>query len=204
MQICEIFYSLQGEGPHQGRPTAFVRLAGCNLACAWCDTAYAQDRKAGKNVGVDTLLDHLWRKKCRSVCFTGGEPLLQMDEMVDACRHLSALDYSVEIETNGTLDFRPVQPFASICMDVKCPSSGERSDLALLPYITAKDSVKFVVGTNEDLAYAGKVLTHCPIRGEVFISPVYGSDEKGIARWVLESELPVRFQIQLHKYLEMK
>jgi 7-carboxy-7-deazaguanine synthase len=154
MRICEIFYSLQGEGINQGRPTAFVRLAGCNLACSWCDTAHAQDPKSGKEV--------------------------------------------------RTVDFRPVQPFASICMDVKCPSSGERSDLALLPYITGNDSVKFVVGTNEDLAYVEKVLTHCPIKGEVFVSPVYGADEKGIARWVLESELPVRFQIQLHKYLEMK
>lgn len=204
MRICEIFYSLQGEGTHQGRPTAFVRLAGCNLACSWCDTAYAQDRKAGQEVRVDTLLDHLWRKKCRAVCFTGGEPLLQMDEVVEVCRRLSALGHSVEIETNGTLDFRPVQPFASVCMDVKCPSSGERSDLDLLPYITEKDSVKFVVGTNEDLAYVEKVLTHCPIKGEIFVSPVYGADEQGIARWVLESEFPVRFQIQLHKYLEMK
>jgi 7-carboxy-7-deazaguanine synthase len=204
MRICEVFYSLQGEGTEQGRPTAFVRLAGCNLACAWCDTPQAQDAAGGQDVAVDVLLDHLWRKKCRTVCFTGGEPLLQIDEVVGACRRLSGTGYAVSIETNGTVDFRPVQPFASVCMDVKCPSSGEKSDLALLSYIRENDSVKFVVGTNEDIAYVERVLKHCPIKGEIFVSPVYGADERGIARWVLESGFPIRFQIQLHKYLEMK
>lgn len=204
MRICEVFYSLQGEGMQQGRPTVFIRLTGCNLACAWCDTPYAQDAAGGKDVAVDVLLDHLWRKKCRTICFTGGEPLLQMDEVVGACRRLSGMGYAVGIETNGTVDFRPVQPFASVCMDVKCPSSGQKSDLALLPHIRENDSVKFVVGTNEDIAYVEKVLKNCPIKGEIFVSPVYGADERGIARWVLESGFPIRFQIQLHKYLEMK
>jgi 7-carboxy-7-deazaguanine synthase len=204
MRICEVFYSLQGEGMQQGRPTVFIRLTGCNLACAWCDTPYAQDAAGGKDVAVDVLLDHLWRKKCRTICFTGGEPLLQMDEVVGACRRLSGMGYAVGIETNGTVDFRPVQPFASVCMDVKCPSSGQKSDLSLLSYIRENDSVKFVVGTNEDIAYVEKVLKNCPIKGEIFVSPVYGADERGIARWVLESGFPIRFQIQLHKYLEMK
>jgi 7-carboxy-7-deazaguanine synthase len=204
MRICEVFYSLQGEGTEQGRPTIFIRLAGCNLACSWCDTPEAQDVAGGRDVAVDTLLDHLWRKKCRNVCITGGEPLLQTAEVVEVSRRLASLGYTVGIETNGTVDFRPVQPFASVCMDVKCPSSGEKSDLSLLPHIRENDSVKFVVGTNDDIAYVEKVLTHCPIKGDVFISPVYGADEKAIARWVLESEFPVRFQIQLHKYLEMK
>jgi 7-carboxy-7-deazaguanine synthase len=89
-------------------------------------------------------------------------------------------------------------------MDVKCPSSGQKSDLSLLQYTREADSVKFVVSGEDDLAFAEKVLTHCPARGEIFVSPVYGADERAIAAWVLDTGLPVRFQIQLHKYLEMK
>lgn len=204
MRIAEIFGSLQGEGRNQGRPTTFVRLSGCNLQCAWCDTPEAQDAEAGKTVTTDAVLDRIWRMKRRNVCITGGEPLLQMKEVVEMCRRLHRMGYAVDIETNGTIDFRPVQPFASICMDVKCPSSGQKSDLALLAYIRDEDSVKFVVSGDEDLAFAEKVLTHCPVRGEVFISPVYGADERHIAARVLDLDLPARFQIQLHKYLEMK
>lgn len=204
MLVCDIFGSLQGEGQHQGRPTTFIRLAGCNLRCAWCDTPESQEEEAGKAMTVDAVLDRIWRMKCRNVCITGGEPLLQMGEVVEACRRLHRMGYSVEIETNGTIDFRPVQPFASICMDVKCPSSGQKSDLSLLQYTRDADSVKFVVAGEDDLAFAEKVLTHCPARGEIFISPVYGADERQIAAWVLDAGLPVRFQIQLHKYLEMK
>ena len=85
---------------------------------------------------------------------------------------LSRLGYSIEIETNGTIDFGPVQDNATICMDVKCPSSGEKSDLALLKKITSGDSVKFVVGDREDCQYAEEVIQHHPIRGEIFFSPV--------------------------------
>ncbi|QSZ67225.1 radical SAM protein [Methanofollis aquaemaris] len=204
MRVCEIFGSLQGEGIHQGRPTTFLRLAGCNLRCRWCDTPGAQDPRQGEEVSVDVVLDQIWRMRRRHVCITGGEPLLQAGEVAEMCRRLHRMDYTVEIETNGTVDFRPVQPFASVCMDVKCPSSGEKSDIALLQHIRASDSVKFVVGDARDLTYAEEVITRCPVRGEVFISPVYGSDERGIAAWVLNSGLPVRFQIQLHKHLEMR
>ncbi|MDK2974983.1 MAG: 7-carboxy-7-deazaguanine synthase [Methanofollis sp.] len=204
MQISEIFGSLQGEGRHQGRPTTFVRLTGCNLRCTWCDTPASRDAGAGAAMTVDAVLDRIWRMKRRAVCITGGEPLLQMGEVVEMSRRLHRMGYSVEIETNGTVDFRPVQPFASICMDVKCPSSGQKSDLALLQHTRDADSVKFVVAGEEDLAFAEKILTHCPARGEIFVSPVYGADERQIAAWVLEADLSVRFQIQLHRYLEMK
>ncbi|TAJ45699.1 7-carboxy-7-deazaguanine synthase QueE [Methanofollis fontis] len=204
MRIAEIFCSLQGEGRNQGRPTVFIRLAGCNLRCAWCDSPAARDGDRGVEMGVDAVLDRIWRMKVRHICITGGEPLLQIDEVAEACRRLQRMGYSVEIETNGTVDFRPVQPFASVCMDVKCPSSSQRSDISLLQHIGERDSVKFVVADEEDLEFAERVITHCPIRGETFISPVYGADEQGIARWVLAANLPARFQIQLHKYLEMR
>ncbi|NLA38469.1 MAG: radical SAM protein, partial [Methanomicrobiales archaeon] len=170
MIVSEIFRSLQGEGKNQGRPCTFIRLTGCNLRCAWCDTSYAYE--GGEEMSAAEVLDHVWLENGEHICITGGEPLLWADEVLDLLRKFAVHGYSVDIETNGTLDFREMQPFASICMDVKCPSSGEESDLSLLQYITPRDSVKFVVADEADLLYARGVMDHCEIRGEVFISPV--------------------------------
>ncbi len=202
MIVSEIFRSLQGEGENQGRPCTFVRLAGCNLRCAWCDTSYA--REGGEEMSVIEVLDRVWLQNGKHICITGGEPLLQREEVLDLLKKFSLHGYTVEIETNGTRDFREVQPYASICMDVKCPSSGERSDLRLLPFITPRDCVKFVVADEDDLLYARAVMSQCEIRGEVFISPVEGSDYRAIADYVVKENLPVRFQLQLHKILGVK
>jgi 7-carboxy-7-deazaguanine synthase len=202
MLVSEIFKSLQGEGKSQGRPCIFIRLAGCNLRCAWCDTAYAQ--AGGEEMSIIEILDRVWRLNGTHVCITGGEPLLQKAGLLELLEKFSVHGYTVEIETNGTLDFRELQLFASICMDVKCPSSGERSDLSLLRHITGADCVKFVVADIEDLRYAQSIMIHHEIRGEVFISPVEGSDYRAIADYVVEQNLPVRFQLQLHKILGVK
>ncbi len=202
MIVSEIFRSLQGEGENQGRPCTFVRLAGCNLRCAWCDTSYA--REGGEEMSVIEVLDRVWLQNGKHICITGGEPLLQREEVLDLLKKFSLHGYTVEIETNGTRDFREVQPYASVCMDVKCPSSGERSDLRLLPFITPHDCVKFVVADEDDLLYARAVMSQCEIRGEVFISPVEGSDYRAIADYVVKENLPVRFQLQLHKILGVK
>ena len=202
MFVSEIFRSLQGEGKNQGRPCTFIRLAGCNLRCAWCDTSYAQE--GGRNMSVGEVLDRVWLQNGKHICITGGEPLLQHDEVLELLKKLSLHGYSVEIETNGTRDFREMQPYASICMDVKCPSSGARSDLRLLAHITPRDSVKFVVADEDDLLYARAVMNRCEIRGEVFISPVEGTDRRAIAEQIVKENLPVRFQLQLHKILGVK
>jgi 7-carboxy-7-deazaguanine synthase len=202
MIVSEIFKSIQGEGKNQGRPCIFIRLAGCNLRCSWCDTAYAWT--GGENLEVSQVLDRVWRLNGTHVCLTGGEPLLQRDEVLEMLKKFSIHGYSVEIETNGTQDFRDMQQFAAICMDVKCPSSGEQSDLSLLRFITAWDCVKFVVADIEDLRYAQAVLTHHQIRGEIFVTPVEGSDYLAVANYIVEQNLPVRFQLQLHKILGMK
>ncbi len=177
MIVSEIFRSLQGEGKNQGRPCTFVRLAGCNLRCAWCDTSYAWNE--GEEMSVGEVLDRVWLLRGAYICITGGEPLLQREDLLELLKKFKLHGYSVEIETNGSLDFREMQPYASICMDVKCPSSGERSDLSLLSAITAHDSVKFVVADMDDLLYARAVM---------------GRSEN----------LPVRFQVQLHKVLGMR
>lgn len=202
MRISEIFRSIQGEGRSQGLITTFVRLAGCNLNCFWCDTPYA--REGGKEVPVGDVFQAVEFSSCGRVCVTGGEPLLQRDEVGALVQKLDGAGYDVEIETNGTIDFSPLQAHASICMDVKCPSSGEESDLSLLSLIQADDAVKFVVEGREDLEYARDVLVSHPIPGEYLVSPVYGSDYGALAREVLERNMPVRFQIQLHRILGVR
>jgi len=202
MKIAEIFKSLQGEGVRQGAPCIFVRLAGCNLACRWCDTEYA--RSGGTETSCDRILEEVWKENPRSVCITGGEPLLQTDALLPLLKSLHRRGIAIDIETNGTIDFTPVQPYASVCMDVKCPSSGEKSDLSLLAKIRPTDSVKFVVGSPDDCRYAKEVLARHVIAGECFLSPVYGTDYSAVVRFILENNLPVRFQLQLHKILGVK
>lgn len=199
MIVSEIFRSLQGEGKNQGRPCTFIRLAGCNLRCAWCDTSYAHE--GGEEMSVGEVLDRVWLLRGTHICITGGEPLLQPEEVLKLLKKFDLHGYTVEIETNGTCDFREMQAYASICMDVKCPSSGERSDLSLLPHITPHDCVKFVVADETDLHYARAVMARYVIQGEIFISPVEGSDYRAIADYIVEGNLPARFQLQLHKIL---
>jgi 7-carboxy-7-deazaguanine synthase len=202
MKISEIFFSLQGEGKSQGAPALFIRLAGCNLSCRWCDTEYA--RSGGTEMDTGTILEEVDRFHPRLVCITGGEPLLQAGALTPLLASLKNDGIRVEIETNGTIDFSPVQPYASVCMDVKCPSSGEESDLALLPKIRPEDSVIFVVSGEDDCRYAQEVMNACPIRGEIFFSPVDTADREPIVRFILKNSLPVRFQLQLHKIIGVK
>jgi 7-carboxy-7-deazaguanine synthase len=202
MRIAEIFSSLQGEGNNQGRACLFIRLSGCNLRCRWCDTPYAQD--GGTDMGLDTILEQVWRVNPPYVCITGGEPLLQVDELESLVTSLHRRGTAIDIETNGTVDFARIQPYASICMDVKCPSSGEQSDLALLETIRPQDSVKFVVSDEADCRYAHGVMDTHRIAGEIFFSPVFGTDYQPIVRYIMTHNLPVRFQLQLHKILDVK
>ncbi len=199
MKIVEIFRSLQGEGKNQGKSCLFIRLAGCNLHCRWCDTPDSQ--KGGMEMSTDLVLEQVWRTNPPYVCITGGEPLLQADDLETLLISLHSRGIAVDIETNGTIDFTRFQPYASICMDVKCPSSGEMSDLTLLTKIRPEDSVKFVVKDETDCRYVQEVLMGHRIVGEMFISPVFGVDCQPIVNFVLSCNTPVRFQVQLHKIL---
>jgi 7-carboxy-7-deazaguanine synthase len=202
MKLAEIFKSLQGEGKNQGKPCLFIRLAGCNLNCQWCDTTYV--RTGGMEMSLDMILEQVWRTNPLYVCITGGEPLLQADELEPLLISLHKRGTAIDIETNGTFDFRKLQPDASICMDVKCPSSGEQSNLALLDAIRPQDSVKFVVKDEADCQYTRDIINKHRIRGEIFLSPVCGSDYPVISKFILVNNLPVRFQIQLHKIIGVK
>lgn len=202
MKVAEIFRSLQGEGIHQGKPCLFIRLAGCNLHCRWCDTSYAQN--GGIEMSVDSILEHARSLNSSYVCITGGEPLLQADELEQLLVSLSLKGAAIDIETNGTIDFTRMQPYASVCMDIKCPSSGERSDMGLLDALRPQDSVKFVVQDETDCLYARDIITSHNIPAEIFFSPVSGSDYQPIVRFILVYDLPVRFQVQLHKLIGVK
>lgn len=202
MKIAEIFKSLQGEGQNQGKPCLFIRLAGCNLNCRWCDTPASQS--GGMEMSLDSVLEQVWRINPPYVCITGGEPLIQADDLEHLLASLSRRGARIDIETNGTIDFSSLQQYAAICMDVKCPSSGEQSNLALLEKIRPQDSVKFVVADEADCRYAQEVMNTHRIAGEIFFSPVSGSDYAPITRFILVNNLPVRFQLQLHKIIGVK
>lgn len=202
MRTSEIFRSIQGEGRNQGRPCTFLRLTGCNLSCRWCDTPYALEGGTEKSEGE--IEREIASFGGRLLCITGGEPLLQGEGLLPLVARFKGMGYSIEIETNGTIDFSPFQPYASITMDVKCPSSGEKSDLSLLSRITPSDSVKFVVQDRTDCEYAAGVLKRFPIAGETFFSPVFGTDPCTAATFLLDCDLPARLQIQLHRILGVR
>ena len=202
MKVTEIFHSLQGEGKNQGKPCLFIRMDGCNLKCRWCDTP--ESRAEGIEISSDSILEQVRRINPPYICITGGEPLLQTDELEKLVDSLHREGILIDIETNGTIDFTRFQPGASICMDVKCPSSGEHSDLSLLEKVRHQDSVKFVVKDEKDCQYAMEVMKTHQIAGEIFMSPVFGTEYKTISKFILSNNLPVRMQIQIHKIIGMK
>ena len=199
MKIAEIFTSLQGEGLASGYPTIFIRLAGCNLSCSYCDTPAS--RQGGSDIAVREVAERALVEKPHYVCITGGEPLLQKNEVAELSRQLISAGKTVSIETNGTVPFDDLPDNVSICMDVKCPSSGETSDINLLASLKPTDSVKFVVGTDDDLQYAENVIMNNPTTAEIFISPIFGTDYQRIASYILSRNLPARMQLQLHKFI---
>jgi 7-carboxy-7-deazaguanine synthase len=155
-------------------------------------------------MSVDSILEHARNLNSSYVCITGGEPLLQADELEPLLIQLSRQGAAIDIETNGTIDFTRMQPYASVCMDIKCPSSGEQSDISLLEALRPQDSVKFVVQDKTDCRYALNIIGCHRIPGEIFFSPVSGSDYGPLIEFILVNNLPVRFQVQLHKLIGVK
>lgn len=202
MRVAETFVSLQGEGERQGMPCFFLRLSGCNLRCAWCDTEYSFEK--GTDRSVDEVVKEIADSGLSYVCVTGGEPLLQKEELISLLEILAAADIHVDIETNGTIPFDDVSAYASICMDVKCPSSGEMSDLSLLSSLTEKDCLKFVIGDEADYLYMVEVLAAHKPKSPVCITPVFGTETGWLIETIIAERLPVRFQLQLHKVVHVQ
>jgi 7-carboxy-7-deazaguanine synthase len=203
LRISEIFYSLQGESNTVGIPTVFIRLTGCPLRCNYCDTAYAFS--GGEKISLQQIIREVQKYKTRHVTVTGGEPLAQ-----PACNALmtALLDggYRVSLETSGALDVGGVDPRAVKVMDLKTPSSQEmsRNLYRNIDHLTSHDQVKFVIADDADYQWSKQQLEEYRLleRCEVLFSPVMGAmAPTELAEKILADQLPVRFQIQLHKYL---
>jgi len=203
LKITEVFHSLQGEADTVGVPTVFVRLTGCPLRCQYCDTAYAFH--GGEWWPVPAIVARVREFATRYVCVTGGEPLAQK-----GCTELLTLlcdaGLRVSLETSGAMELAGVDPRVIKVVDVKTPGSGEerRNRYQELPALAAQDLVKFVICDRSDYEWSRAKLRELalPERCTVLFSPSHEQlAARALADWILADQLPVRLQIQLHKYL---
>jgi 7-carboxy-7-deazaguanine synthase len=204
LTINEIFHSVQGESTYAGRPCVFVRLTACDLRCSWCDTPYAFHE--GSKRSLDEVIGEVDRYGCSLVEVTGGEPLLQED-VYPLMQTLLDRGKTVLLETGGHRSTERVPADVVTILDVKCPGSGEveRNDWNNLDRLRRHDEVKFVVKDRTDYDFAREVIARHQLPGRaaaIHLSPVHGVlDPKTLSEWVLADNLPVRVQLQLHKYI---
>lgn len=203
LRITEIFYSIQGESNTTGYPTVFIRLTGCPLRCQYCDTAYAF--KGGKILSIEDILTKISTYQTPYVCVTGGEPLAQPNALL-LLQTLCDARYSVSLETSGALDISPVDPRVMIVMDLKTPKSGEsqRNLLSNIDQLKKTDQIKFVICDREDYLWACDMITQyqLTLKTQILFSSSWDQlPSKDLAEWILEDQLPVRLQLQLHKIL---
>lgn len=204
LKITEIFYSLQGESTTVGLPTVFVRLTGCPLRCGYCDSEYAF--YGGERMSLDAILAKVASFNPRYICVTGGEPLAQR-ECLTLLKMLCDAGYSVSLETSGALPVDDVDPRVVKVMDLKTPGSGEvgRNRWENIPLLSGQDQIKFVICDRADYEWARFKLDEHQLAGkvaEVLFSPSFGQvTPLELAEWILADNLPVRFQLQLHKLL---
>jgi 7-carboxy-7-deazaguanine synthase len=203
LRITEIFYSLQGESSFVGLPTVFVRLTGCPLRCGYCDTEYAFS--GGDWMELADVLQQVRQYKAAYVCVTGGEPLAQRScgELLGA---LCDEGYNVSIETSGAMDVSNVDSRVIRVMDIKTPESGEESKNRYenISHLTRSDEVKFVLCGREDYDWAKTVIEKYSLteKCQILMSPEHvGVKPSDLADWIIEDQLNVRFQFQLHKHL---
>jgi len=204
LTVNEIFHSIQGESSHAGRPCVFVRLTACDLRCSWCDTAYAFHE--GRKMSVDEVVAAVDDTGCPLVEITGGEPLLQED-VYPLMDRLLAAGRTVMLETGGHRPIARVPHAVLKIVDVKCPGSGEadKNDWDNLNRLAPHDEVKFVVKDRADYEFAKDVIARHDLASRaaaVLISPVHGTlDPRTLSEWILADRIPVRLQLQLHKYI---
>jgi 7-carboxy-7-deazaguanine synthase len=204
LTVNEIFHSIQGESTFVGTPCVFVRLTACDLRCSWCDTPYAFHE--GRKMSVAEVIADVDRYGCPVVEVTGGEPLLQPD-VVPLMEQLIATGKTVLLETGGHHSLDIVPSGVIRIMDVKCPGSGEadRMDWGNLARLTPTDQVKFVIRDRTDYEYACDLVRREALTtraGATLFSPVHGVlDPRQLAEWILADRVPVRLQLQAHKYI---
>lgn len=204
LTVNEIYVSIQGESTFAGRPCTFVRLTACDLRCVWCDTVYAFTE--GHKQTLDEIVDEVRRLGVPLVELTGGEPLLQKNA-IPLMQQLLSEGYTVLIETGGHVPIGDVPAGVHRIVDVKCPGSGEsaRMHWPNLDLLTTRDEVKFVIADRADFEYARDVVSTYDLAkrcAAVHFSPAWGLVAPAdLAAWILEERLPVRLQLQQHKYI---
>lgn len=216
MRIIEIFFSIQGESTRAGLPCVFVRLAGCNLRCRWCDTEYSF--YGGRKMTLDEVEAEVRRYPVRLVEITGGEPLLQADEVARLASRLMP-DYVVLLETSGERDLEPLPAGVVRIVDVKCPASGEGGSFRMrnLALLGPRDEIKFVLADRADYEFARDFIARhqlAAITPHLQFSPAFRKDAAGersagqclldprlLAEWILADGLPVRLSLQMHKFI---
>jgi len=209
LRVTEIFHSIQGESTLAGLPCTFIRLTGCPLRCVWCDTEYSFH--GGRKLSLKEILQKVDEVGCALVEITGGEPLIHPNAF-ELATELLERGFTVLVETSGAVDVGPLDPRAHKIMDLKCPGSGEESRnlWSNLDHLTREDEVKFVLADRTDYEWARDVLrdrglgtrTANGTLGALLFSPVWGKlDFLELSEWILKDNLPVRFQIQLHKLI---
>ena len=219
MQIIEIYKSLQGESSYTGLPCVFVRLAGCNLRCVWCDSEYTF--KGGRKMTLDEVEHQVHRLSPEGglVEITGGEPLLQEREAVAMMDRLLISGYTVLLETSGERPLERVPKHVVKIVDVKCPDSGEGDTFYLdnLKALTHRDEVKFVIASRQDYEFAREFIREHALDwrvGSVILSPAFRKDAAGsrdtshclvdpqhLAEWMLADGLKARLGLQVHKFI---
>ena len=204
LNISEIFCSIQGESTYAGLPCIFIRLAGCNLRCNYCDTTYSYESEITLSTN-DIITKIQEYDPIKLVEITGGEPLLQT-EVFQLFESLYKNGHTILLETNGSISLKDVPEYVIKIVDVKCPGSGEENSFLLenLEYINKeKDEIKFVLSDNFDYNWAKDFLMKYQLSDyKILFSPVSDKlDPQDLAKWITEDKLPVRMQLQLHKII---
>lgn len=216
MYLIEIYKSVQGESSFAGLPCIFVRLAGCNLRCSWCDSEYTFT--GGYKLSEDEVVAEIEKlAPVRLIEFTGGEPMLQERELVPLMERLLAQGYQLMIETSGERPLDRIPPTVHKIVDVKCPASGESGSFRLsnLDCLTPGDELKFVIANRTDYEFARSFIRdHAPRAGHILLSPAFTKtpvpersaenallDPRDLVAWMLEDGLPARLSLQIHKFV---
>lgn len=203
LKVNEIFKSIQGESTYAGRICSFVRLTGCNLRCNYCDTTYAFTE--GSDRSIESIMNSLSALGCKLVEITGGEPLLQ-SETPDLCRKLIDNNYTVLVETNGSLPIDKLPKGCIRVVDIKCPGSGQENSFLRenVDHLKRTDEIKCVISSRIDFDWALEYVKKYSLndRSTVIFSPCMGViDISDLAEWIVDSNAPVRLGVQLHKII---
>ena len=203
LRITEIFFSIQGETSKIGLPTVFIRLTGCPLRCQYCDTSYAF--YGGEVMLFEDIIHRVTKFNCKDVCVTGGEPLAQANSK-KLLKDLADLDFQVSLETGGSISLEGIDERIKIIMDIKTPDSGEstKNRWENLELLKQSDELKIVICSREDYQWSKEIIEQYKISEKcpILFSPCAESiNPRDLAEWILTDQLPIRFQMQIHKIL---